>query len=125
MCFHDGKTLTADDVVWSLERARSHPGSVLKGALSSLESIRKTGPSRVRLTLREPDASLPRELHDVGIVSRSFVSTSGEAALARSSAGTGPYRIRSVSPALRGMLRLPCASATSPSTSPSAVSASA
>jgi peptide/nickel transport system substrate-binding protein len=94
--FHDGRELTPDDVAWSLERARSHPHSQVRGALAAVAAIELAPPAGVRLRLRAPDAMLPRRLREVAVLSRHFVETAGEAALSRASAGSGPYRLAAV-----------------------------
>jgi len=90
---HDRETLTEEDVIFSLERARSHPKSVLRVALANVTAISWLGPMRVRLTTKEPDSYLIARLRQVFVVSKRFVTTQGEAALATRSAGTGPYTV--------------------------------
>lgn len=89
--FHDGRPLEAADVVWSLERARTHERSVLKGALGLVASLEALTPSRVRITTREPDAALLSRLTDAFISARPQGATQPD--FERASCGSGPYRI--------------------------------
>lgn len=98
--FHTGGTLTADDVVFSLRRARDHPASVLRAALAEIEEVEALPPEGVRIRTREPDAWLLQRLREVWIVSRRCVEARGEAALATTSCGTGPYLATSRLPGL-------------------------
>ena len=58
--FHDGTTMDADDVTFSLDRARAE-GSVnaQKGLFEGIEAVEAVDPQTVRVTLREPDGSFP------------------------------------------------------------------
>jgi peptide/nickel transport system substrate-binding protein len=84
--FHTGGVMTADDVLFSFDRARRRAHTALV-SLESLEAV----PDGVRFRTRAPDASLLGKLRDVFVVSRTFVTGKGEAALATTSAGTGPF----------------------------------
>ncbi|MGL3805591.1 ABC transporter substrate-binding protein [Paeniglutamicibacter sp. R2-26] len=55
--FHDGTTLTADDVVASMNRHLDPAvGSFWFSAYANVESIKKTGPNQVTVTTKIPDA---------------------------------------------------------------------
>lgn len=91
--FHTGEEVGAEDVVYSLRRARDHPRSILRASLGGVEDVAALPDGRVRLRTREPDASLTRRLRDVAILSRRCLEAHGEAALESRSCGTGPYRL--------------------------------
>src|SRR5438477_13169954 len=55
--FHDGSTLTADDVVFSLNRANG-PGSNMQSNFVSVKEIKKAGDLRVEVTTKYPDPLL-------------------------------------------------------------------
>ncbi|MEO6324398.1 MAG: ABC transporter substrate-binding protein [Thermoanaerobaculia bacterium] len=93
--FQSGGLLEGDDVVFSLQRARDNPRSVLRGALAHVTEIRALAHDRVRVVTSRADASLISRLRQVFIVSRRFMAANGEGALAARSAGTGPYRVAS------------------------------
>jgi peptide/nickel transport system substrate-binding protein len=91
--FQTGGVLEAEDVVFSLQRARDNPRSVLRGALANVSEIRAISRDRVRVRTTRVDASFISRLRQVFIVSRRFVAANGEGALGTQSAGTGPYRV--------------------------------
>ncbi|MGL5663835.1 MAG: ABC transporter substrate-binding protein, partial [Cetobacterium sp.] len=52
--FHNGDTLTTDDVIFSLERMMEKPGS--RVILKDIKSVSKTADNKVLITLHEPSA---------------------------------------------------------------------
>ena len=91
--FQTGGVLEGEDVVFSLQRARDNPRSVLRAALANVSEIRAISRDRVRIKTTHPDASFISRLRQVFIVSRRFVAENGNGALETQSAGTGPYRV--------------------------------
>ncbi|MCA1307862.1 ABC transporter substrate-binding protein [Microbacterium esteraromaticum] len=102
--FQDGSPVTADDVVFSLERARdetSSPG--LAYYLMNVDTIAKTGDNEVTITLTEPDAAFASNMSTGGaafITSKAFweehdgkVGTADSLLL-----GSGPYEVTEFSP---------------------------
>lgn len=87
--FHDGRPLLARDVVYSLERARSHPQSVFRSLLAVVERIEEVTATEVRIVTRRPQPVLIKILTAVAILPRGFEP--GESAV-----GTGPYKLASV-----------------------------
>jgi peptide/nickel transport system substrate-binding protein len=55
--FHDGSTMTADDVAFSLDRNLS-PNSFWSEWTTLVKSVKATGPNEVTVNLKEPDALL-------------------------------------------------------------------
>ncbi|MEY9874532.1 peptide/nickel transport system substrate-binding protein [Streptacidiphilus sp. MAP12-33] len=59
--FHDGSTMTADDVVYSLSRQMDPKvGAAWAGVFQNVTSITKTGPLEVTVKLKTPDAVFPQ-----------------------------------------------------------------
>ncbi|MET3233570.1 ABC transporter substrate-binding protein [Paraburkholderia sp. 22099] len=58
--FHDGKPLTADDVVFSLSRHKD-PATApkAKSIADAIDSIKATGPLQVEIVLNAPNVDLP------------------------------------------------------------------
>jgi peptide/nickel transport system substrate-binding protein len=98
VAFQTGGFVEADDVVFSFRRARDHPDSALRVALAGVEEVRALAPDRVRIRTREADAFLLARLREVFVVSRRYVEQHGEAALATTSCGTGPYQVAARTP---------------------------
>lgn len=94
--FHDGSPLTADDVVFSLERARTVPNSPASfaGAVRAVAQAEAVDALTLRITTTEPTPQLIEQIGIVYVMSRraaAGLSTSDMNA-GRGLAGTGPYR---------------------------------
>jgi peptide/nickel transport system substrate-binding protein len=85
--FHDGRPLTAEDVVFSLDRARNHPGTGLASYLVEVESVKALDPLTVEIRTRRPFAALLVKLSPVQIVPR------GSPMKITEPVGTGSYRL--------------------------------
>jgi peptide/nickel transport system substrate-binding protein len=85
--FHDGRELTADDVVYTFRSFLDPSFGGRSGAYRLLDTVEAVDPQTVRFTLKEPFASFPINLV-MGIVQNG----SGQAN-ARRPIGTGPYRL--------------------------------
>jgi peptide/nickel transport system substrate-binding protein len=90
--FHDGRALTAADVVFSLHRAAGLPGNETAGYLVSVSRVRAVDPRTVEIATQLPAATLLQKLAFVSIVPR------GSPAEIRRPVGTGPYRLVSWTP---------------------------
>lgn len=97
--FHDGKTLTADDVVYSMNR---HLGedSVSKAAalVEMVEKWEKVNDHEVRAVLKSPNADLPIILGTFHFKIIKEGTTDFQTAV-----GTGPYRVREFKPGVRAV----------------------
>ena len=91
--FHDGRPLTADDVVYTF-RSFLDPEfvSARKGAYRLLQSVDAVDPQTVRFVLKEPFGSF-----DVNLV-MGIVPAGAGAELVRQPIGTGPYRLVTFAP---------------------------
>ena len=89
--FHSGRTMTADDVKYSLDYAVAHQGdngSATQLALaSSINSVKVLNPYQVQITTNGPDAVLLNRLAALYVVD-------SKAKLGDPNAGTGPYMIK-------------------------------
>jgi peptide/nickel transport system substrate-binding protein len=92
--FHNGKELTAADVVASLTRW-SRVASVAKSVWKSVEALEAKDPYTIVVHLKEPSGILPYHLARLGsgpaIYPREVVEASGEGEL-KEFIGTGPFR---------------------------------
>jgi len=112
--FHDGAAFTADDVVFSIERAlakNSQRSFQLRGILEA----RKVDDLTVDILLAAPDAVLPEKLIYVGMMSKAWSMAHGvvepqnynakqETYAVRNTNGTGPYKLKSYEADVRTVL---------------------
>lgn len=87
--FHDGRPLTAEDVVASLHRAMRHPRTQFASYLSVVREVKALGPGGVEIVTRRPCRTLLNRLAFVLVVPRGAPEE-----IARP-VGTGPYRLES------------------------------
>lgn len=93
--FHDGTRLTAEDVAFSIDRARMYPGSAYKGNFTLVTAVEASGDNTVRITTSRPCPVLLNKLINIFIVPRSAMEHFGDDGFDRSPVGTGPYRFTS------------------------------
>jgi peptide/nickel transport system substrate-binding protein len=99
--FHDGKTLGADDVVYSIKRLIDPELGLFGGAaLASVDpnGITKEDERTVRLKLKQPDATIPDALaqYVAGIVPDGY--TGKGTSMKDGQVGTGAYMLESFTP---------------------------
>jgi peptide/nickel transport system substrate-binding protein len=95
--FHNGKTVTAEDVAATLERhsdEKSKSGAL--GYMKGIESIKASG-KEVVLTLKEANADLPYLLSDYHLI----VQPNGGKDGADAGIGAGPYKVTVNEPGVR------------------------
>ena len=95
--FHDGKKLTADDVIYSMNRHLGEDSvSVFKSVIASVKEWKKTGPYEVKAIMHSPNADLPSLL---GLFQAKIVQngTTGDGI------GTGPYVTEFFDPGVKSL----------------------
>ncbi|HVS02478.1 MAG TPA: ABC transporter substrate-binding protein [Thermoanaerobaculia bacterium] len=85
--FHDGRPLRAEDVVWSLERARNHPRTEFASYLVAVAGVRALDARTVEITTERAYSVLLQKLAFL------FVLPEGSPEAVREPIGTGPYRL--------------------------------
>lgn len=106
--FHDGSAFTADDVVFSLNRARGET-SDFEGYLSSVAEVRKVDDLTVEIVTDGPNPLLPNNLTNVFMIDQGWAESNGvvqaqnfaggeETFAVRNANGTGPFRLISREP---------------------------
>ncbi len=90
--FHDGTAFDAEDVVFTLNRAKA-PGSTnaQRPIFEMIEDVRPAGPYSVRVTLKEPLGAFPTYL---GWGDAVIVAPESAATNASHPVGTGPFRFQ-------------------------------
>ena len=97
--FHNGKSLTADDVIASMNHHRGEKSkSAAKGLLTEIKSLKKDGDLTVVFELTGPNAGFPFIVSDYHLVI--MPSKDGQVD-ATSGIGTGPYMIENFEPGVR------------------------
>lgn len=99
--FHNGKTLDANDVVYSIRRHIDKDSkSAAKGYLADITDIKAETPHQVRITLGNGNADLPYILNDfhLGIVPDGHTDWS-------KAVGTGPYKQESFQPGVTAVFK--------------------
>ncbi len=97
--WHDGRPFTAEDVIFSLQRAPDVPNSPggFGAMLRSIKSVSAPDPYTLRITTHEPNPVLLPELGGVYVISRHVGegATTDDYNAGRAAIGTGPYRVAS------------------------------
>jgi peptide/nickel transport system substrate-binding protein len=97
--FHDGSPLTADDVVFSIERVKSLQGSPASFAsfVSPITSVTATALDTVRIKTATPRVLIPYDLNSIFIISKKAAGNAGNADFdsGRAAIGTGPFKLAS------------------------------
>jgi peptide/nickel transport system substrate-binding protein len=112
--FHDGSPFTADDVVFSIERALAKT-SQRTFQLRGVAGARKVDALTVDVLMAAPDAVLPEKLWLIAMMSKSWAEKHGvtvpqdyngkqETYAVRNTNGTGPFRLKSYDPDQRAVL---------------------
>ncbi|MCR4441221.1 MAG: ABC transporter substrate-binding protein [Peptococcaceae bacterium] len=96
--FHDGTTLDAEDVLFTLKRTATHPKSKIAEATSKIDFAKSFKKDATHLTLvfKEPSGALISVLASgwAGIMSKEFVESKGkDYDYMDADAGTGPYKL--------------------------------
>ena len=112
--FHDGTPFSADDVVFSFQRA-ADPGSDMKGYTAPIKEVRKVNDSAVDVETNAPFPILPDTLTNVMVLSKKWCEDNKaerpvdrrkgiENAASFRANGTGPYRLKERQPSTRTVI---------------------
>ncbi len=113
--FHDGTPFTADDAVFSLERALAAP-SQRAFQLKGVRAVRAVDARTIEIDLEAPDAVLPEKLNGIHVMSKAWATRHGveraqdfnarqETHAVRHANGTGPFALERYEPDVRVVLR--------------------
>lgn len=96
--FHDGATMTADDVVFTFTRllkagAIGGKTSPRKGLLGPVTAVEKVDGLTVRFILSSPWPVLPAMLTFQEVVNKAFTEKMGATGMATAEDGTGPFKL--------------------------------
>ncbi len=113
--FHDGAPFTAEDAVFSLERALATP-SQRAFQLKGVSAVRKVDALTIDIQLEAPDAVLPEKLQYVAMMNKAWCDKHGlqraqdfnakqETFAVRNANGTGPLQLQRYEPDVRTTLK--------------------
>ncbi|ETA51188.2 peptide ABC transporter substrate-binding protein [Rhodobacteraceae bacterium PD-2] len=114
--FHDGADFTAEDVVFSFERAKQ-PNSDMKELINSITEVRAVDDYTVEMVTEGPNPILPANLTNLFIMDKGWAEANdtaevqdfegGEITYATTNAnGTGPYKLQSREPDVRTVMTI-------------------
>lgn len=99
--FHNGKTLDADDVVFSVNLHRGEDSiSQTKSLVAVIADVEATAPDEVTFTLKEPNAGFPPVLALTTMVIVPAGTTDFDAGI-----GTGGYMLESYEPGIKSVVK--------------------
>ena len=112
--FHDGADFTAEDVVFSINRAKQ-PNSDMKELINSIVEVRAVDDHTVEIVTDGPNPILPANLTDLFIMDKGWTEANntvnvqdfegGEITFATTNVnGTGPYKLVSREPDVRTVM---------------------
>jgi ABC-type transport system substrate-binding protein len=95
----NGRPMTADDILWSLQRAQTNdPKFLSRSLLSQVDTIQAPSPSTIRITTKGPDSSTLKRLatEQVPVMPREAVEKFPNPVTAEGIVGTGPFVVKSL-----------------------------
>ena len=112
--FHDGTAFSADDVVFSFDRA-AHPGSNLQSPLATVKEVRKIDDFTVDFVTDGADPILPFNLPTIAMMSKKWceehntaraadLTKNEESYATRNANGTGPFMLKEREPDVKTVL---------------------
>lgn len=112
--FHDGQTFSADDIVFSVERAL-HPLSQVKSTIQGVAGAKKVDNLTVDLVMKEPNPVLLNHLFNFRVMSKEWAEKNkatipqnykdGEDTFSsRNTNGTGPFKVTLRQPDVKTVL---------------------
>lgn len=88
--FHNGNAFNADDVIYTIQRARA---SIRPGLVKNIASEKKVGEYTVEIKTPAPYAVLPAELAELLILDKEYTEPLADGGLQDAPVGTGPYKL--------------------------------
>lgn len=90
--FHNGDPLTADDVVFTVERFKQQ--KVAGSIVAMVASVKKIDSHTVELITKAPFAAFLANMTKVNIISKNYVTKVGDKEFNMKPVGTGPYKFK-------------------------------
>lgn len=97
--FHDGTTMTASDVVFTIERIMNPAEQIaIRDRLNTITGVTAVDPQTVRITTTNPDGLLPGRVAVANVVPAARFQQMGAGNFAQAPIGTGRYRVQEFRP---------------------------
>jgi len=101
--FHNGDTMTAEDVIFSVNRYRAAQAKMLKDRIEKLEAV---NPYLVRFTFKKPfpdflEYLVPGVTTMAWVVPKKYIEKVGDAGFKKHPIGAGPYKFVEFTPGVR------------------------
>jgi peptide/nickel transport system substrate-binding protein len=94
--FHDGRALTAEDVVYTLRRIQDpKTDSPVRPSIAMISDMAAVDPLTVRMTLSQPFADLPLQLTDYRLM---IIPKDSGDTIKTTGIGTGPFKVERFDP---------------------------
>jgi peptide/nickel transport system substrate-binding protein len=90
--FHNGEPFDASVAAWNITRAKTHPKSEFKAFVAPVAEARAVDAATLEVRTNGPAPDLLTNLVSIQMLPRKYVEEKGDAHVARSPVGTGPYR---------------------------------
>lgn len=87
--FHDGNTMAADDVKYSIDKVITSNSDLAQTFASTIAAVETVGDNQVKITTKEPDPALLNRLAFLYIIDANLPQGQEP-----SQAGTGPYEVK-------------------------------
>lgn len=91
--FHDGTTLTVQDIVWNFKRLATEEKSIVRTYISKVKDVEAVGNDKVRFTLIEAFAPFDRQMSLISIIPRKAFEELGPQRFSLSPVGSGPFKV--------------------------------
>lgn len=96
--FHNGQDFDAEDVRYSIIRARDWPQSRQKAEVATIKEIKIVDPHTVHFEMAAPDSVLPKRLISVFMIDKETteagIAKEGDSFLGQNPNGTGAYKLK-------------------------------
>lgn len=92
--FHDGTTMTIDDIIWTYKKIMADAKSPVRPYLTQVQSIEKLDGDRIQFKLASPFVTFDRQVTLVSIVPQKAYETLGAQQFSLTPVGSGPFKVK-------------------------------
>lgn len=92
--FHDGTTMTVDDIIWTFKKIMADAKSPVRPYLTQVQSIEKLDGNRIQFKLGSPFVTFDRQVTLVSVVPQKAYETLGAQQFSLNPVGSGPFKVK-------------------------------